>query len=130
MNNLKAIFKLIAALLKTGLSTAPTIPPPLILTGGPLRPGMNSRMITTRIISRKSEAGAPVGPLPSGAESVDEKMERIRIEEIINALLSEARITIVIPPGTPITSVGANAGGPVVSQGITTNFTQGYGIIQ
>jgi hypothetical protein len=130
MNNLKAIFDLISALLKTGLSSAPIIPPPLILTGGPLRPGMNARMITTRIISRKSEAGAPVGPLPSGAESVDEKMERIRIEEIINSLLSEARITIVIPPGTPITSIGANAGGPVVSQGLTTNFTQGYGIIQ
>jgi hypothetical protein len=130
MNNLKSIFNLISALLKTGLSPAPVVPPPLILVGGPQRPGMNSRMITTRIIARKSEAGAPVGPLPSGAESVDEKMERIRIEEIISSLISEARITIVIPPGTPVTTVGGNAGGPVISQGVTTNYTQGYGIIQ
>lgn len=130
MNNLKAIFDLITALLKTGLSPAPIVPPPLILVGGAQRPGLNARMITTKIISRKPEAGAPVGPLPSGAESVDEKIERIRIEEIIAALVSEAKITVVIPAGTPVTTIGGNAGGPVVCQGVTTNYTQGYGIIQ
>jgi hypothetical protein len=130
MNNLKSVLDAISALLRTSISSAPIIPPPLILVGGAQRPGMNSRLITTRIITRKSEAGAPVGPLSSGSESVDEKMERIRIEEIVNALISEARITIVIPPGTPVTTVGGNAGGPVLSQGVTTNYTQGYGIIQ
>jgi hypothetical protein len=130
MNNLKSVLDAISALLRTSISSAPIIPPPLILVGGAQRPGMNSILITTRIITRKSEAGAPVGPLSSGSESVDEKMERIRIEEIVNALISEARITIVIPPGTPVTTVGGNAGGPVLSQGVTTNYTQGYGIIQ
>jgi hypothetical protein len=130
MNNLKSVLDAISALLRTSISSAPIIPPPLILVGGAQRPGMNSRLITTRIITRKSEAGAPVGPLSSGSESVDEKMERIRIEEIVNSLISEARITIVIPPGTPVTTVGGNAGGPVLSQGVTTNYTQGYGIIQ
>ena len=130
MNNLTSVLDVIGALLRTSITIAPIIPPPLILVGGGQRPGMNARMITTRIITRKSEAGAPIGPLPSGAESVDEKMERIRIEEIINALISEAKITIVIPAGTPITAVGGNAGGPVISQGVTTNYTQGYGIIQ
>ena len=130
MNNLKSVLDAISALLRTSISSAPIIPPPLILVGGAQRPGMNSRLITTRIITRKSEAGAPVGPLSSGSESVDEKMERIRIEEIVNSWISEARITIVIPPGTPVTTVGGNAGGPVLSQGVTTNYTQGYGIIQ
>lgn len=130
MNNLKAIFDLIGALLKTGLSSAPIVPPPLILIGGAQRPGLNSRMITTRIISRKPEAGAPVGALASGGESVDEKMERIRIEEIVSALISEAKITVVIPAGTPVTTIGGNVGGPIVSQGVTTNYTQGYGILQ
>ena len=130
MNNLKSVLDAISALLRTSISSAPIIPPPLIVGGGAQRPGMNSRLITTRIITRKSEAGAPVGPLSSGSESVDEKMERIRIEEIVNSLISEARITIVIPPGTPVTTVGGNAGGPVLSQGVTTNYTQGYGIIQ
>lgn len=130
MNNLKAVLDAISALLKTSLSIVPTVPPPLILIGGAQRPGMNARTITTRIITRKSEAGAPIGPLPSGNESVDEKMERIRVEEIVSSLISEAKITIVIPAGTPVTTVGGNAGGPVVSQGVTTNYTQGYGIIQ
>jgi len=130
MNNLKSIFKLIGALLKTGLSFAPPVPPPLILIGGAQRPGLNARMITTRIIARKPEAGAPVGPLSSGAESIDEKMERIRVEEIVAALLSEAKITVVIPAGTPVTAIGGNVGGPIVCQGVTTNYTQGYGILQ
>lgn len=130
MNNLKSLINILTAFLKTGLSSAPVIPPPLILVGGAQRPGINARMITTRIISRKPQAGAPVGALPSGEESVDEKMERIRIEEIVSALISEARITVVIPAGTPVTTIGANAGGPVISQGVTTNFTQGYGILQ
>ena len=64
MNNLKAVLDAISALLKTSLSIVPTVPPPLILVGGAQRPGMNARTITTRIITRKSEAGAPIGPLP------------------------------------------------------------------
>jgi hypothetical protein len=130
MSNIKSVLDVIRALLNTSISVTPIVPPPLILVGGAKRPGMNARAITTRIINRKSEAGAPVGPLPSGTQSVDEKMERIRVEEIIKSLISEAKITIVIPAGTPVTTVGGNAGGPVVSQGVTTNYTQGYGIIQ
>jgi hypothetical protein len=128
--NLGSVVDIINSFLETALSPAPIIQPPIILTGGPLKPGLNSRQITSRIISRKSEAGAPTGILPSGAPSVDEKMERIRVEEIINAIISEARITVVIPPGTPVTTIGANAGGPVLSQGVTINLTQGYGVIQ
>ena len=63
----------------------PPIPAPLILIGVPLRPGLSAIKIASRIIARKSEAGLPVGALPSGGASPDEIMERIRIEEIINA---------------------------------------------
>jgi hypothetical protein len=130
MANLEDIIDVITSFLDTSLTPAPIIQPSIILSGGATKPGLNSRLITSRIISRKSESGAPTGALPSGAPSVDEKMERIRVEEIINALISEARITVVIPPGTPVFTVGGNAGGPVVSQGVTTNITQGYGVIQ
>lgn len=130
MANLESILEVISSFLDTSLSSAPTVPPPIILLGASSKPGLNSRLITSRIISRKSECGAPAGPLPSGAPSVDEKMERIRVEEIVNALINEARITVVVPPGTPVTTTGANAGGPVISQGVTTNYTQANGIIQ
>jgi len=130
MGNLEDVLEVISSFLGTSLSPAPIIPPPIILTGGANKPGLNSRLITSRIISRKSESGAPSGPLPSGAPSIDEMMERIRVEEIISALISEARITVVIPAGTPVTTFGGNAGGPVICQGVTTNITQGYGVIQ
>jgi len=106
------------------------LPPPLLLSGSKLRPGLSARDIAARIISRQSEAGAPVGALSDGSANISEAMEVIRIEEIINALITEAKIEIIIPPGTPISAVGGNAGGPVVVQGATISFGQGSGVIR
>ncbi len=107
------------------------VAPPLIIQGGLIRPGLNAKEIAARIIARQSEAGAPVGALANGEDSVTEKMEIIRVEEIINALLTECKIEIAIPPGVPVTTVGAgNLGIPVVSQGATTNFISGQGLIR
>jgi hypothetical protein len=106
------------------------IPPPLLLTGSNTRSGLSARNIASRIISRQSEAGAPVGAMIDGSRNISEAMEVIRVEEIVNALLTEAKIEIIVPPGVPVTAVGANAGGPVVVQGATTSFGQGAGIIR
>ena len=107
------------------------LPPPLIYSGGQLRPGLSVRNIAARIISRQSEAGAPVGVLPDGSKNIAEAMEVIRIEEIINALLTEGKVEVVIPPGVQVSTVGiGNLGAPVISQGATTNFGIGQGIIR
>ena len=106
------------------------IPIPLILTGIPKRSGLSATKIATRIISRKNEAGLPVGVLPSGSVSPDEIMERIRIEEIIKAFQEEAVITIAFSAGIAITGTGANAGGPVQIIGSTITPFMGYGVIQ
>jgi len=109
---------------------SPPIPTLLILVGVPLRSGLSPTKIASRIISRKSEAGLPVGALPSGGASPDEIMERIRIEEIINALQQDAIISVAIPPGTTITAAGISAAGPVSVFGSTIMPTKGYGVIQ
>lgn len=106
------------------------IPTPLILFGTPPRSGLSATKIASRIIARKSEAGLPVGALPSGAISPDEIMERIRIEEIIKALQQEAIITVAIPPGTTLTAAGVSPAGPVSVFGTTITITKGYGVIQ
>lgn len=108
----------------------PPVPALLILTGVPTRTGLSAIKIASRIISRKSEAGLPVGALPSGGVSPDEIMERIRIEEIIKALQEEAVITVGIPPGITLTAAGASPSGPVTVAGATITYTKGYGIIQ
>ena len=106
------------------------VPSPLILVGSPLRSGLSPTKIASRIIARKSEAGLPVGALPSGGVAPDELMERIRIEEIIKGLQQDALITVAIPPGTTLTAAGTSPSGPVTVFGSTITLTTGYGIIQ
>jgi len=108
----------------------PPVPTPLILVGTPLRAGLSPTKIASRIIARKSEAGLPVGALPSGAINPDEIMERIRIEEIVKAIQQEMIISVGIPPGITLTAAGISPTGPVSVFGSTITFTKGYGVAQ
>jgi len=120
---------ILAAFIMPSIPATP-IPPPLLLLGANTRSGLSARNVAARIISRQSDAGAPVGANNDGTPNVYEAMEVIRMEEIINALITEAKIEIIIPPGTPITGVGGNVGGPVVVQGATTSYGKGNGVIR
>lgn len=107
------------------------LPPPLILTGAKLRPGLSPSAIAARIISRQSEAGRQVGDIFADGPNVEEAMEVIRVEEVINAILTEAVVNVVIPIGVAVTTTGVgNLGAPVVSQGATTAMGVGDGIIR
>lgn len=107
------------------------LPPALIIVGAKLRPGLSSSAIAARIISRQSEAGRPVGDVFTDGPNVEEAMELIRIEEIINALHTEAVVNVAIQPGTQVTTIGVgNLGIPVISQGATTAMAIGDGIIR
>jgi len=114
----------------SSVGSALPIPTPLILVGVPRRGGLSPIKISSRIIARKSEAGLPVGALPSGAINPDEIMWRIAVEEIINALQQEAVITVAIPPGISLTAAGISPTGPVSVFGSTIFYAKGYGIIQ
>ena len=57
-------------------------------------------------------------------------METIRVEEIINALLTKAKIEVAVAPGTNVSVTGANGGGPMLSQGATTSIVKSEGIIR
>ena len=75
----------------------PTLPlPPIhktqISLGTPSRPGLSAIRITNNIIDRKVEAG-----IPSVPSEEDLRMERIRIEEIVKDLLTNAKVEIVVP---------------------------------
>ena len=106
------------------------LPPPLIMLGGSMRTGLSSKEISSRVISRQSEAGAPVGAIVAGSANVSEAMEVIRMEEVVNALVTEAKVDITVPPGVQVTVTGVgNYGAPVISQGATTAIASGDGII-
>ena len=108
----------------------PPVPTPLILIGVPLRAGLSPTKIASRIIARKSEAGLPVGALPSGQINPDEIMERIRIEEIVKAIQQDMIISVAVPPGITLTAAGISPTGPVSVFGSTITFTKGYGVAQ
>ena len=128
--NMDSIVTAIKAIMKLQTSGAPTsIPSPIIAIGGKGRSGLSSTAIASRIITRKSEAGIPVGILPSGGVSPDELMERIRIEEMIKAILEEAVFQVAINPGQTITGTGASPSGPVTVVGLTTTIGTGTAIM-
>lgn len=124
------IIQVISQVINDNKPPALPIPPPLILSGGFQRKGLSAREMAKEIIVRQQEAGAPIGALPSGEESVTEKMERIRMEVLVRYFLEEVRLSIVIPAGIPVTATGVCAVGTVVCQGATIGFGIGTGIIQ
>jgi hypothetical protein len=107
------------------------LPPQLLMVGAKLRPGLSPRTITSRIIARQSEAGAPSGDIFSESNNVMESMELIRVEELVSAMQLDAKIEIAIPPGVQVATTGVgNMGGPVISQGVTSNIASGSGVIR
>jgi len=107
------------------------LPPPLIMLGSVLRPGLSAKMIAARIISRQSDSGRQVGDIFADGPNTEEEMEVIRIEEIINAILTESVVNVVIPLGVSVSTTGiGNLGIPVISQGATTTMGVGNGIIR
>jgi hypothetical protein len=113
--NYKSVLNGLLNLFKLPSTSSQTMPTPLILASKASRPGLSPTTMAARVIKRQSEAGLPVGNLPSGKTSGAEIMERIRMEEIVNALTSEAIISVATQPGTAGTGTGGNAGGPIVT---------------
>lgn len=113
----------------------PTLPaPPVskrVALSATLRSGLSPAKIAGEIIKRQSEAGAILGANDDGTENIAEKMERIRVEEIVNALIRDGRITIVNLPGQKITASGVTppGGGPVQVVGTSITTSNGYGVI-
>jgi hypothetical protein len=111
--NPRSVLTSLLALFKLPTTPQTPFPSPLILASKYTRPGLSPSKIASRIIQRQSEAGIPVGPLPSGAVSPSEIMERIRMEEVVKAITTEMALDVAIQPGTLLTGTGGNAGGPV-----------------
>ncbi len=130
MAKISELLSIITKTLNTYRTPPPKIPNALLLTGSKLRPGLSPTLITSKIISRQNEAGAPIGTLPSGSENISEKMELIRVEEIINAILLDARIDVAIEPGIAVQTNGVSPVGPVTSVGSTVSIGVGSGIIR
>ncbi len=131
LSSISGVLNLILSAFSLPEDPVSALPPPLIMTGAKLRPGLSASAIAARIISRQSQAGLQVGDVFADGPNTSEAMEVIRIEEMINALHTEAVVNVVIPPGTAVSTTGVgNLGAPVISQGATTAMAIGDGIIR
>jgi hypothetical protein len=125
------ITQIISAAFQLPQEPVTPLPPPLVIVGGSMRTGLSSKQIAARVISRQSEAGAPYGDIWGDGENPMEGLITIICEEVVNAIQTEAKVDVVVPPGIPVTAIGAgNFGAPVVSQGYTTSYKQANGIIR
>lgn len=130
-NSISSVLNLILGSFKVTEQPLTPLPPPLLLVGGQLRPGVAASDIASRIISRQSEAGLVVGDVFADGQNTAQAMELIRVQEILDSLLNEAKIEIIIPPGVPVQTVGiGNLGAPVISLGATTAFASGWGVLR
>ena len=130
MAGIKKILSIISGAFNTPQAPISPLPAPLLMVGANQRTGLSAQAIASRIISRQGEAGCVVGTNIDGSPNIAEAMEVIRVEEIIQALITEAKIEIVLPPGLTISAIGANAGGPIVVNGATIMFGIGSGVIR
>lgn len=128
--SIEDVIQIVQTVLNNVNTPTPDVPAPLVLLANVNKKGLSARDVAKKIIIRQAEAGAPVGPLPDGQESITEKMEYIRVQEILEHLIQNARIKVVLPPGTPVTAAGVGADGiPVTVQGATTGIAVGNAII-
>lgn len=131
LTSIYGILNIILSAFKLPQTPIEPLPPPLIMVGASLRPGISSKEIASRIISRQSEAGLPVGDVFADGPNSTEAMLSIQCEEIINTLLTESVVNVVIPPGVGIVGVGiGNLGAPIIVQGFTTTMGIGNGIMR
>jgi hypothetical protein len=134
-SGIMGIFGTISSLLKNAFKPPKrlkSIPTELILFGTQFRSGLSAIDIASKIIERKKEIGVTITPLPSGGKNIDLQMEVIRVEEILNALTTNAVIEIAIPPGMLVSATGPPTapGLPIIVQGATTSLTKAKGIIR
>jgi hypothetical protein len=130
LNSISGVLNIILTAFAIPDKPVAPLPPPLILIGSKLRPGMSSSAIKSRIIARQSEAGLPVGNVFADGPNTHEAMISIITDEFVNSIQTEAVVNVVLPPGISVSTVGVAAGVPVVSQGATTGMAVGNGIIR
>lgn len=130
LNSISGVLNLILMAFSLPEQPASTPPPPLLLAGAKLRPGMSAKAITARIISRLSEANLPTGDDFADGPNSTNALVSIITEEHVNSIQTEAVVTVALPPGLAVTVTGVgNLGSPVVSQGATTAIGSSSGVI-
>lgn len=128
--DVSSICGMVTSTLESVRIPATILPGPLLYGGCMARPGISPMLVTSNIISRQTEAGAPYGPNEDGSKNIAEAMEAIRVDEIMKAIQFDSQVQIAIPPGLiQFVGTGTSPVGPVTVTGFNVNFVSGVGTI-
>ena len=123
---IKEISSAIKNLFKSVRTPAQTLPAPLVAISSPMKPGLSTIASVGNIAKILNEHDIPTGPLPDGTENKNMVLVTAIVDEVYRAIRQDARFQTSFTPGAITTvSMGANAGGPVVTQGVNINFPMG-----
>ncbi len=128
MNN-KDLTKQITNLLKVPNVKSSKVPKPLIAQAKN-RKGLSKTESVSKILAQLADKGHEIGPFEDGTPNMMADLIEIVIGVVYKALQEDAKITVSIDPGVKLQATGANVGGPVQSQGQTTEYASGGAIIQ
>lgn len=128
LTSLSSIINTILGLFKTFQKPANAIPPPLLLIGKNLRPGMSARNLAASQISKREENGEQMGNV--FADGVNKVAQGILSDakETVNMIQTQAKVDVAIDPGAILVTVAGTAGPfPVVGQGANVSITTAGG---
>lgn len=129
LTSISSILNVILGLFNSFQKPARRIPPPLLLLGKNLRPGMSARNLAARTIARlESEAGLPMGNVFSDGPNREALKVKLMSEEMVSMIQTEAKVDVAINPGAiQVTAAGTAGPFPAVVQGANTLFVTGGG---
>ena len=92
------------------------------------RPGLSTIQSVSNIVKDLNRLGIPTGPMPDGSANLTVAFTFANTKEIYRGLKKDASIQVGFQPGSMmLTAAGANAGGPVVVQGMNITTGQAFG---
>ena len=93
------------------------------------RPGLSTIQSVSNIVKDLNRLGIPTGPMPDGSANLTVAFTFASTKEHHRAIKKDMSIQVGLQPGTLMfTGAGANAGGPVVIQGMNISPGQGFGM--
>lgn len=126
---MKQILRMLNNLIKVPSTRSVDLPSPFIVSANQ-REGISPIKITNAVLEKKKELGLVTGTYDDGTPNYDDIIIQEIVTQVVKSIQEDAKITVAIPPGIPVTASGGNAGGPLVAQGSTVSFARGGAIIQ
>lgn len=128
LSSLSSILAVILGAFRLARKPANSIPPPLLLVGSKLRPGMSARNLAARQIARREENGEQMGDVFADGPNRAAQGVLSDAEETVAMIQTESKVDVIIDPGAiQITSTGTAGPIPVVAQGSNILFVSGSG---